>query len=94
MTSTALPPLPFKVKTIVSWAGEEEGDLGFMENEIVQVFPLSMKVGGVEITKKWCRRDISQGLRDNFGGQIKPFHVILVIARWENYTNQTNGRPQ
>lgn len=27
MTSTALPPLPFKVKTIVSWAGEEEGDL-------------------------------------------------------------------
>lgn len=38
MTSTALPPLPFKVKTIVSWAGEEEGDLGFMENEIVQVF--------------------------------------------------------
>ena len=48
MTSTALPPLPFKVKTIVSWAGEEEGDLGFMENEIVQAFPLSMKVGGVE----------------------------------------------
>ena len=79
------------MKTIVSWAGEEEGDLGFMENEIVQVFPLSMKVGGVENYEEMVLKDISQGLRDNFEDKLKPFHVILVIARWENYTNQTNG---
>lgn len=34
----SLPPFPFKVKTKVSWAGEEEGDLGFIENEVVEVF--------------------------------------------------------
>lgn len=34
----ATPEPPFKVKTTVSWAGEEEGDLGFLENEIVEVY--------------------------------------------------------
>ena len=29
---------PFKVKALVSWAGEEDGDLGFLENEIIEVF--------------------------------------------------------
>lgn len=32
--------LPFKVKTIVSWPGEEDGDLGFIENEIVEVYSI------------------------------------------------------
>ncbi|CAI5757449.1 unnamed protein product [Candida verbasci] len=36
----SLPPLPFKVKTTVSWAGEEDGDLGFIENEIIEVFSI------------------------------------------------------
>lgn len=40
MTTIAIPPLPFKVKTVVSWAGEEDGDLGFMENEIVEVYSI------------------------------------------------------
>ncbi|CUM62813.1 uncharacterized protein PRCAT00000371001 [Priceomyces carsonii] len=31
---------PFKVRTKVSWPGEEEGDLGFMENEIVHVLAI------------------------------------------------------
>ena len=35
-----LPPLPFKVKTTVSWPGEESGDLGFLENELIQVFSI------------------------------------------------------
>lgn len=35
--STPFNP-PFKVKTKVSWAGEEEGDLGFVDNEIIDVF--------------------------------------------------------
>lgn len=34
----SIPPLPFKVKTKISWAGEEDGDLGFIENEIVEVY--------------------------------------------------------
>ncbi len=32
------PALPFKAKVVVSWAGEEEGDLGFLENEVVEVY--------------------------------------------------------
>lgn len=40
MTVIAIPTLPFKVKTVVSWAGEEDGDLGFMENEIVDVYSI------------------------------------------------------
>ncbi|KAI5969237.1 hypothetical protein CANMA_001684 [Candida margitis] len=35
-----IPPLPFKVKTTVSWPGEESGDLGFLENELIQVFSI------------------------------------------------------
>ncbi|KAI5951277.1 hypothetical protein KGF54_004351 [Candida jiufengensis] len=35
-----LPSLPFKVKTKVSWPGEESGDLGFVENEMIQVFSI------------------------------------------------------
>ncbi|QBM85485.1 SH3 domain-containing protein [Metschnikowia aff. pulcherrima] len=32
------PPLPFLAKTKVSWTGEQDGDLGFLENEVVKVF--------------------------------------------------------
>lgn len=32
------PPLPFLAKTKVSWTGEQDEDLGFLENEIVKVF--------------------------------------------------------
>lgn len=34
----SIPNLPFRVKTTFSWAGEEEGDLGFIEGEIVEVY--------------------------------------------------------
>lgn len=34
----SVPPLPFLAKTKVSWTGEEEGDLGFLENELVKIF--------------------------------------------------------
>lgn len=34
------PPLPFLARTLVSWTGEQEGDLGFLENEVVKVFHL------------------------------------------------------
>lgn len=33
-----LPQVPFLAKTIVSWTGEQDGDLGFLENEMVKVF--------------------------------------------------------
>lgn len=36
----SLPPLPFLAKTKVSWTGEQEEDLGFLENEIVRVFSI------------------------------------------------------
>lgn len=34
----SLPQLPFLAKTKVSWTGEQDEDLGFLENEIVKVF--------------------------------------------------------
>lgn len=34
----SIPGLPFKVRTKVSWPGEEEGDLGFIENEVIEVY--------------------------------------------------------
>lgn len=34
----AIPPVPFLAKTAVSWTGEQEGDLGFLEGEVVRVF--------------------------------------------------------
>lgn len=33
----ALPEFPFKAKTLVAWAAEEKGDLGFLEHEIIEV---------------------------------------------------------
>lgn len=32
------PQVPFLAKAQVSWSGEEEGDLGFLENEVIKVF--------------------------------------------------------
>ncbi|OBA19319.1 hypothetical protein METBIDRAFT_47133, partial [Metschnikowia bicuspidata var. bicuspidata NRRL YB-4993] len=34
----SVPPLPFLAKANVSWTGEQDGDLGFMENELIKVF--------------------------------------------------------
>lgn len=33
-----VPNPPFLVRTKVAWTGEEDGDLGFLENEVVKVF--------------------------------------------------------
>ncbi|CAN3374770.1 hypothetical protein DIURU_002251 [Diutina rugosa] len=33
----ALPEFPFRAKTLVAWAAEEKGDLGFLEHEIIEV---------------------------------------------------------
>lgn len=32
------PQVPFLAKAKVSWSGEEDGDLGFLENEVIKVF--------------------------------------------------------
>lgn len=74
MTSTALPPLPFKVKTIVSWAGEEEGDLGFMENEIVQVFSI--------VDESWW----SGKLRRNGAEGIFPKDYVTILEDKLNHS--------
>lgn len=34
----AQPQVPFLAKAKVSWSGEEDGDLGFLENEVIRVF--------------------------------------------------------
>lgn len=34
------PAVPFLARTKVSWTGEQQGDLGFLENEVVRVFHL------------------------------------------------------
>ncbi|RCK56403.1 Cytokinesis protein 3 [Candida viswanathii] len=74
MTSIATPPLPFKVKTVVSWAGEEDGDLGFMENEIVEVYSV--------VDESWW----SGRLRRNNAEGIFPKDYVAILEDKLNHS--------
>ncbi|KAK6456913.1 uncharacterized protein RJT20DRAFT_116820 [Scheffersomyces xylosifermentans] len=58
---------PFKVRTKVSWAGEEEGDLGFLENEIIEVFSI--------VDESWW----SGKLRRNKAEGIFPKDYVVIL---------------
>lgn len=58
---------PFKVQTKVSWPGEEEGDLGFLENEIIEVYEI--------VDEAWW----SGKLRRNKAEGIFPMDYVEVI---------------
>lgn len=70
----SLPPLPFKVKTTVSWAGEQDGDLGFLENEVIEVFAI--------VDDSWWNGK----LRRNKSEGIFPKDYVKVLEQ----TSQTN----
>ncbi|MCP8717558.1 MAG: SH3 domain-containing protein [Asgard group archaeon] len=74
MTTIAIPPLPFKVKTVVSWAGEEDGDLGFMENEIVEVYSI--------VDESWW----SGKLRRNNAEGIFPKDYVAILEDKLNHS--------
>lgn len=61
------PPFPFKVKTKLSWPGEEDGDLGFLENEIIEVFSF--------VDDSWW----SGKLRRNGAEGIFPKEYVVVL---------------
>ncbi|CAK9435832.1 uncharacterized protein LODBEIA_P04960 [Lodderomyces beijingensis] len=69
----ALPPLPFKVKTNVSWPGEEEGDLGFLENELIQVFSI--------VDDSWW----SGKLRRNGAEGIFPKDYVEIVVEQQQF---------
>ncbi|KAI5957942.1 hypothetical protein KGF57_002750 [Candida theae] len=86
----SLPPLPFKVKTTVSWPGEESGDLGFLENELIQVFSI--------VDESWW----SGKLRRNGAEGIFPREYVSIMEEETSRTppsgmgtptkkNQANG---
>lgn len=54
----SLAHFPFRAKTTVSWPGEEDGDLGFMEGEIIEVY--------LEVDESWwsgrLRRNGAEGI--------------------------------
>lgn len=81
----SIPPLPFKVKTNISWAGEENGDLGFIENEIVEVYSV--------VDDSWwngkLRRNGAEGIfpkayveiMEEKWDIIRPLHLLLIRLR-------------
>jgi hypothetical protein len=70
-----IPPLPFKVKTTVSWPGEEEGDLGFIENEIVEVYSI--------VDESWW----SGKLKRNNAEGIFPKDYVEIIEDRSNHNS-------
>ena len=73
------PPLPFKAKVVVSWAGEEEGDLGFLENEVVEVY--------LFVDDSWW----SGKLRRNGAEGIFPKEYVQVLeSSMSNSTSETS----
>lgn len=78
----SIPPVPFKVKANVSWAGEEEGDLGFIENEVIEVTSV--------VDDSWlCGR-----LRRNGAEGIFPKdYVVIIESRNNSSTNSPANTP-
>ncbi|KAI3404346.2 hypothetical protein KGF56_002866 [Candida oxycetoniae] len=74
----SLPPLPFKVKAKVSWAGEEPGDLGFLENELIQVFSI--------VDESWW----SGKLRRNGAEGIFPKDYVEIIEQYSLPNSSSN----
>ncbi|KAJ9104862.1 hypothetical protein QFC19_003823 [Naganishia cerealis] len=73
------PALPFKAKVVVSWAGEEEGDLGFLENEVVEVY--------LFVDDSWW----SGKLRRNGAEGIFPKEYVKVMeSNMSNSTSETS----
>lgn len=65
------PQVPFLAKAKVSWSGEEEGDLGFLENEIIKVFHI--------VDELWWQGLLSRN--GNEGIFPKEFVNIVVDSR-------------
>ncbi|QEL62896.1 hypothetical protein CJJ09_005078 [Candidozyma auris] len=65
------PQVPFLAKAKVSWSGEEEGDLGFLENEIIKVFHI--------VDESWWQGSLSRN--GNEGIFPKEFVNIVVDSR-------------
>lgn len=63
----SLPSLPFLAKTKVSWTGEQDEDLGFLENEIVKVFNI--------VDELWWQGSLSR----NGAEGIFPREFVTVI---------------
>lgn len=74
----SIPALPFKVKTTVSWAGEEEGDLGFIENEIIEVYSI--------VDESWW----SGKLRRNKAEGIFPKDYVKVLEQTSKGNSLSN----
>ena len=71
----SIPQAPFKVKTNVSWPGEEEGDLGFLENEIIEVYSI--------VDLSWW----SGKLRRNNAEGIFPKDYVEIMDPQLNHSN-------
>ncbi|ABN64888.2 predicted protein [Scheffersomyces stipitis CBS 6054] len=79
----SVPQPPFKVKTKVSWAGEEDGDLGFLENEIIEVYSI--------VDESWW----SGKLRRNRAEGIFPKDYVEVIPELnKSVSSHSIGTPK
>lgn len=73
------PPLPFKVKATVSWPGEEDGDLGFLEGELIEVYSV--------VDESWW----SGKLRRNGAEGIFPRDYVNIIE--DQYRSSKSNTP-
>lgn len=76
----SIPSLPFRVKTKVSWAGEQEGDLGFLENEVIDVFSI--------VDESWW----SGKLRRNNSEGIFPMEYVKILP--DSHQNSQTNTPK
>lgn len=79
MAAIPLPALPFLAKAKVSWTGEEEGDLGFLENEQIKVFNI--------VDESWWQGSLCRNGHE--GIFPKDFVDVLVDLR----ANSARGTP-
>lgn len=70
---------PLKARTKISWAGEEEGDLGFIENEVLEVFSFVDE-------SWWCGR-----LKRNGAEGIFPKEYVEVIETELKHSESSNS---
>jgi len=70
-----IPPPPFRVKTIYSWSGVEEDDLGFIEGDIIEVDDLG--------DGNWWHGRLK---RNKMTGNFPSNYVELIKSDLQNYS--------
>lgn len=75
----ATPKLPFKVKAVYSWSGEKEYDLGFIEEDII------------EVTKAKGGWYYGRLLRNKKSGSFPANYVTIIKEKYNDFGTQSSN---